>query len=142
MNTDAPTNQPQPPAELEDLMTRPLVGVLGTLREDGWVQSNPMWFDYSAAGLRMSHTSSRKKLQNLLAHPQVSFCIVDPSNTYRYIELRMTFLGAERDEGASFHREIRKRYGMKDTVVADAEERVVLRFKVNRFGGRHMVQRS
>jgi hypothetical protein len=33
-----------------DLLERPLFGHVGTLRDDGAVQVNPMWFSFEASG--------------------------------------------------------------------------------------------
>ena len=44
------------PADLLDLLDRPLYGALATIRPDGTAQVNPMWFEYDGA-----HCGSRTR---------------------------------------------------------------------------------
>lgn len=126
------------PAELADLLNRPLVAALATQRPDGSLQCNPMWFAFDGETLRMSHTSTRQKIRNIEANPQVSLCIADPDNTFRYVELRGLVTAVDPDADAEFHRELRLRYGMDHAFVADAAERVIITVVPTYIGGREM----
>ncbi len=130
------------PAELADLLKRPLVAVLATSRPDGGVQNNPMWFAFDGKSIELSHTSDRKKFRNLEESPRLSLCIVDPDNTYRYLEVRGELVDSRPDAGAEFHRALRRRYGMDDTDVPDEAVRVVLRIKPTLFTGRELADQT
>ncbi len=130
------------PAELADLLERPLVAVLATCRPDGGVQNNPMWFGFDGTHIELSHTSDRRKFRNLEADPRLSLCIVDPENTFRYLEVRGELLDSRPDPGAEFHRALRRRYGMADADVPDEAVRVVMRIGPTLFTGRELADQT
>src|SRR6266487_3470998 len=66
------------PASHQDLVDRPLIAHFATVRSDGSVQSNPMWFAWDGSRIRLTHTRTRKKFQNVSAEPRVALSIVDP----------------------------------------------------------------
>lgn len=66
------------PPGYEDLLERPIVGVLGTVSPDGSPSLSPMRFIWDGAHLRVSHTIPRKKFVSLQANPNYSFLITDP----------------------------------------------------------------
>ena len=61
-----------------DLLERPLIAFVGTLRQDGTLQVNPMWFDWNGSELALSLTATRRKLYNLRSHSYVTASILDP----------------------------------------------------------------
>ncbi|MDG2428266.1 MAG: PPOX class F420-dependent oxidoreductase [Acidimicrobiales bacterium] len=130
------------PAELSDLLDRPLVAALATERPDGTLQCNPMWFRFDGTEIKMSHTSTRQKIRNWDANTAVSLCITDPANTFRYVEVRGFVTGLASDLDAQFHRELRVRYGMDATNVPDAAERVVVTIRITYIGGREMADQT
>lgn len=130
------------PPELADLLARPLVAFLATTRPDGGVQCNPMWFAFDGSVLELSHTSDRRKFRNLAVNPQLSMCIADPDNLYRYIEVRGVLERTRPDEGAAFHRALRTRYGMDATHVPDADVRVVMTVRPTSISGRHLADQT
>src|SRR6266705_2505308 len=80
------------PASHQDLVDRPLIAHFATVRSDGSVQSNPMWFGWDGSRIRMTHTRTRKKFQNVGAEPRVALSIVDPDDAQRYLEIRPTVI--------------------------------------------------
>jgi PPOX class probable F420-dependent enzyme len=116
-----------------DLLRRPIVCSLGTLRPDGSMQINPMWFDYLAPMLRFSHTSTRAKFRNLQRDPAMTVLLVDPDDRERYLELRGRLVEVRPDPGGAFHLELARRYGEDHTGrVPDVENRVVLLMRPER----------
>jgi PPOX class probable F420-dependent enzyme len=71
-----------------DLLTRPVCGVLTTMRADGQPQSSLVWVDHDGECARVNTTFERQKGANLLADPKVSLLVVDPDNTARFIQIR------------------------------------------------------
>ena len=113
--------------EAVDLLHRPIICDLATLRPDGSIQLNPMWFDFVAPTLRFSHTSRRAKFRNLQQNPAMTVLIVDPANEQRYLEITGRLDEWVPDPGGAFHRELAQRYGEDHAVnVPDAEHRVRL----------------
>lgn len=127
-----------PPSELVDLLERPLIAYLATLRPDGSLQCNPMWYSFDGERLRLSHTSTRQKFRNLESNPSMSLCIADPENTFRYVEVRGHVSDVEVDHDAQFHRDLRVRYGIDPDPVPDAGDRVVVTVTPTFIGGRDM----
>jgi PPOX class probable F420-dependent enzyme len=110
-----------------DLLRRPILCSLGTLRRDGSIQINPMWFDYVAPMVRFSHTNTRAKFRNLQRDPSMTVLIVDPEDRERYLELRGRLAEVRPDPGGAFHLELARRYGEDHTGrIPEAENRVML----------------
>jgi PPOX class probable F420-dependent enzyme len=79
---------PQVPDGHRDLLERPLIAHLATVRADGEPQSSPVWFGWDGERIRLTHTRTRQKFRNLQAEPRVALSIVDPDNSQRYLEVR------------------------------------------------------
>ncbi|MEN3307751.1 MAG: hypothetical protein V7603_3953 [Micromonosporaceae bacterium] len=126
-------SDPQPPASHVDLLERPVVAHLATVRPDGSPQSNVMWFDWDGGRIRMTHTKSRQKYRNLHREPRVALSVADPADPYRFLEVRGVVESIEDDdEQASFYRSLQKRYG-QEYEIHDAPERVVVTIRPLRF---------
>jgi PPOX class probable F420-dependent enzyme len=76
------------PTDYEDLLERPLIAHVATLRPDGDLQSNPVWFEWNGEQIRLSHTKRRQKYRNVRRYPKAALSIVDDADPYRYLEIR------------------------------------------------------
>ncbi|MFC8525617.1 PPOX class F420-dependent oxidoreductase [Nocardia sp. NPDC057227] len=127
------------PEELRDLLERPLIANLATVREDGSPQVNPMWFGWDGELLRFTHTNFRRKFRNISANPAVAISIVDPENPYRYVEVRGVVERIDPDPTGGYFRELNARYsgpyGPDDP--KDAADRVILVVRPTAVGKRH-----
>ncbi|MEV0355595.1 pyridoxamine 5'-phosphate oxidase family protein [Nocardia sp. NPDC050697] len=122
------------PSGLEDLLHRPIVGVLATVAPDGTPDQSPMRFTWDGAHLRMSHTIPRRKFTSLQANPNYSFVITDPDAPARVLETRGWLVTVEGDQDGKFYAELAERYG--DTAAGppdDIDDRVVLILDTTRF---------
>lgn len=73
---------------------------LGTLMPDGSPQVTPVWFNTEGDLILINSVVGRQKDRNVRARPQVTLCIADPDDPYRYLQLRglvveITLEGAE-----------------------------------------------
>ncbi len=93
-----------------DLLDKALIAHLATARPDGTLQSNPVWFDWDGARVRISQTTDRQKLHNVEDDPHVALSMTDPDNPYRYLEVRGTVERIEPDRDRSFINELSQRY--------------------------------
>jgi len=117
------------PESHADLLEGATFAHLATVRPDGSPQSSVMWFAWDGSRVRMTHTKTRQKFANLEKEPRVALSIVDPSDPYRFIEVRGLVESIEDDdETASFYKSLQQRYGM-DYAVPDAPVRVIMTIK-------------
>jgi PPOX class probable F420-dependent enzyme len=125
VTTDQPV--PQVPESHRDLLERPLIAHLATVRPSGEPQTNPMWFGWDGERIRLTHTRTRQKFRNLQAEPRVALSITDPADAQRYLEVRGLVEAIEDDAGGRFYRQLRGRYGVDpDAPMPDADVRVVV----------------
>lgn len=121
------------PADLVDLLERPLYASLGTVRPDNTVQVNPMWFEWDGTHIRFTHTSKRAKYRNLQANPSMTLLVIDPDIPQRYLEVRGELAEIVPDPEAAFFVRLGHRYGDPDTEPpADKADRVILVMSVQR----------
>lgn len=122
------------PGGLEDLLHRPLVGILATVTPDGSPDQTPMRFTWDGAHLRMSHTIPRRKFTSLQANPNYSFLLTDPDAPARRLEIRGWLVTVQGDEDGKFYAELDHLYGDTGSAPpADMEDRVVLILDATRF---------
>ncbi|GAA4438623.1 PPOX class F420-dependent oxidoreductase [Phytohabitans houttuyneae] len=122
-----------PPDTHADLLERPLFAHLATVRPDGSPQSSVMWFEWDGKRIRMTHTKTRQKFQNLAREPRVALSVTDPQDGYRFLEVRGVVESIEDDDAeASFYKSLQHRYGM-DYPIPDAPVRVVMTIRPTSF---------
>ena len=73
------------PASLADLVERPLIAHLATVRPDGTPQVNPTWFRSDGEYLWLTTNSRRQKNRNWERQPAVALSICDPDDPGRYL---------------------------------------------------------
>jgi len=120
------------PADHLDLLERPIVASLATVRPDGTPQVNPMWFVSDGSVVRFTHTDERQKFRNLTLNPNVAISIQDPENPYRYLEVRGVVDAITPDPEGAFYRELAVRYSRdRGSAPRDAAHRVILHVTIN-----------
>ncbi len=76
------------PDSHQDLLVRPIHGVLSTMMQDGQPQSSLVWVDYDGTHILINTALERQKCRNMQADPRVTLLVVDPSKTDLWIEVR------------------------------------------------------
>jgi PPOX class probable F420-dependent enzyme len=114
-----------PPASHLDLLKRPLFAHVATLRPDGSLQSNVMWFAWDGHCVQLTHSRGAQKYQNLSLHPALSLSISDPDNPYRYLEVRGQLDTIENDLQGTFFAQLAERYHSPARLDASQLERRV-----------------
>ncbi|MGW4569130.1 PPOX class F420-dependent oxidoreductase [Streptomyces sp. NPDC004561] len=115
------------PESHADLLERPLFGHLGTLRPDGTVQVNPVWFRWDGELLWFTTEKRRYKYRNIAENPQATLSVNDPEQPYRYLEVRGTVERIVDDSSTDGFFALADRYGMTfERPIADAPYRVLL----------------
>ena len=101
---------------------------VATIGPDGEPQSSPVWFDWDGEHLKFSLTKTRQKYRNLQRDKRISMSIIDPSNDYRYIEVRGELARVDEDPNIDFISRMAKKYIDKDRYPwhREGDERVVM----------------
>lgn len=92
------------PSEYQDLFrdeTKALL-YLATIMPDGSPQVTPVWFNTDGEYILINTNEGRVKDRNMKARPQVAMVIQDPSDPYRYLQIRGEVAEYTR-EGADEH---------------------------------------
>ncbi|HUI25646.1 MAG TPA: PPOX class F420-dependent oxidoreductase [Candidatus Kryptonia bacterium] len=76
------------PPQYRDLLNKKAFGHLATLNPDGSPQVTPVWFDFNGTHIRVNSAVGRLKDKNMRRDPRVALSIIDPENSYRYLEIR------------------------------------------------------
>jgi PPOX class probable F420-dependent enzyme len=99
------------PASHLDLVTAPLTAVVTTIGADGYPQSSAMWFMWEDGRLWLSTKRWAVKFRNVEARPEVGFIVIDPTDEFRYIEIRGNATVGE-DPGCVGRDRVRAKHGM------------------------------
>src|SRR5215467_15059943 len=99
------------PDKYMDLLTDKVAFAnLATVMADGSPQVTPIWFDFKDGTILINTAVGRAKARNLDRNPKVAIAIVDPTNPYRYLQIRGHVTHSSRD-GADAHIDaLAKRY--------------------------------
>ena len=88
------------------------VAVLATVGSDGVPQQSAVWFLAEGDTISISLNNSRQKTKNLTRDPVCDLLILDPRNSYRYLEVRGRAI-VEPDADYGFARRVEKKYNAK-----------------------------
>jgi PPOX class probable F420-dependent enzyme len=117
------------PERAGELLSRPILVNLATVRPDGAPQVNPMWFVWDGEFVWFTHTNFRQKYKNIAHEPRVSISIYDPEQPYRYIEIRGVVDHIDADPEAKMYQRLSERYQGKPVTPPDAADRVAIAVK-------------
>ena len=121
------------------ILESPSFGHLATVRRDGSVQVNPMWFEFDEASgtVRFTHTTKRRKFRNLQNDPRMTLETLDPENPLKYVEVRGRLVEVIPDPEGEFYVHLGRRYGnAEQQAPADKADRVILVMRVEKVAGR------
>ena len=90
------------PEQYRDLLEKPIVVGLATMLPNGQPQVTPVWADFDGQHIRVNTAAGRQKQKDMAARPQVTVLAIDPSNPYRYLEVRGKVAKISK-EGADAH---------------------------------------
>jgi PPOX class probable F420-dependent enzyme len=97
------------PAHLHELLSGTPIAFVTTMRPDGRMSTNPVALMFDGTHVRISATTDRKKIRNLLADDRITLCVVQPGNLNRYVEIRGRAVLTP-DDDRSFIDSIAQRY--------------------------------
>jgi len=86
----------------KDLFVKPIFVTLVTVMPSGQPQATVVWADYDGTYVRVNTARGRQKDKNMQRNARVTVLAVDPTNPYRWIEVRGRIVEAT-EEGALEH---------------------------------------
>jgi hypothetical protein len=116
------------PEEFRDLLDTTALIHVATIGPNGEPQSNPVWFDWDGQYMRFSQTKTRQKYRNLQRDPRIAVSLVDPTNPYRYLEIRGRVVRIDDDPDNVFIDSMAKKYLNMDTYPyhQPGDERIII----------------
>ena len=106
---------------------------LATVMSDGSPQVTPVWFDSDKEHILVNTNEGRVKDRNMKERPEVSMVIQDPSDPYRYLQIRGKVIGYTR-EGADEHIDILShRYQGRSWSYKPSQKRIIFKIKPEHF---------
>ena len=114
-----------------ELLKRPNLAIIGTIRADGTPQLTPTWIDTDGEHLLVNTAEGRAKPRNLRRDPRVSVSVVDHDDPYWWISITGT---AElTHDGAEEHiHELSRRYRGRDYDKPQEPRRILVRITPDR----------
>jgi PPOX class probable F420-dependent enzyme len=110
---------------------------IATIGPNGEPQSSPVWFEWDGTNIKFSLTTARQKYRNIQRDKRVAMSIMDPSDAYRYIEIRGELDEVEPDPDIDFISRMAKKYIDKDRYPwhQPGDERVIVKIKPTKLSG-------
>lgn len=115
---------------VQKLAALPILVVLGTKRDDGSVQLNPVWFDLKDGFIWVNSNTRRTWPKNLQRDPDVTMLLVDPKAPDRYAQIRGRLVSIIPDPKHEFIDRLAERYtGKKFRELEPGEHRVTFKIR-------------
>jgi PPOX class probable F420-dependent enzyme len=112
------------------LASLPILVVLGTKRDDGSVQLNPVWFELEDGFIWLNSNTSRTWPKNLQRDREVTMLLVDPKTPDRYAQIQGRLVSLIPDPKAEFIGRLAHRYtGKPFRELAPGEHRVTFKIQ-------------
>lgn len=132
------TNKQVIPAEYLDLLESTALAHIATIGPTGAPQVSPVWFGWDGTHIRFSQSPNAQKAKNLQRDNRVSLSIVDPTNDYRYLEVRGRVTDIEEDPGYTFLNRMAGKYWGLDTYPHQVEGSVPVVIAIEPLGTSQM----
>ncbi|TMF27424.1 MAG: hypothetical protein E6I25_09500 [Chloroflexi bacterium] len=88
----------------------PILVVLGTKRDDGSVQLNPVWFEFEDGFFWLNSNTGRLWPKNLQRDRELTMLLVDPKTPDRYAQIKGRLVSLIPDPTAEFIGRLAHRY--------------------------------
>lgn len=98
------------PDHFNDLLNGAVLGHLATVDANGRPQVNPVWFIWEDSQLLIGVKGDTGKLRNLRENPWLALSILDPDNSFRYLELRGEVVAFDEYRDLSFVNRLSRKY--------------------------------
>lgn len=125
------------PEAYHDLFTGDVVVTFVTVTEDHAPQGSPVWCDFDGTHILINTAKGRQKDKNVQVNKNVAVVAVDPTNPYRYVEVRGVVEEMTEDGALDVINKLAKIYrgadeyygGVAPAELADQETRITYKVK-------------
>jgi PPOX class probable F420-dependent enzyme len=127
---------------LQQLAAEKIPALLGTVRRDGSVQLNPVWFEYADGSFWINGGPGRAWLRHIRRDRErrVTLLLIDPKNMWRWAQVQGRVADVT-DEGARAHIDhLSRRYVGRDYMGRPDDRRVKIRIEPLRVTGHDGMQ--
>lgn len=122
------------PSEFHDLLKGTFLAHIATVDARGRPQVNPVWFIWDGTHVLIGVREATAKYRNLRQNPAIALSILDPSNAFRYLELRGRIIDFHFYDDLSFVNQLARKYTGKDyPPETNGESRYRLTMEVTRW---------
>ncbi len=87
---------------LKAFFDEPLPITVGTIRHDGSVQMNPVWYEYRDGLIWLNGGPKRGWFKHMQLDPRVTLLVLDPKNMFRWAQIQGRLVDTS-TEGADDH---------------------------------------
>ena len=96
------------------LAALPILVVLGTKRDDGSVQLNPVWFEQQDGSFWINGGTNRGWFKHLQRDPRITLLLIDPKNMWRWAQVEGRMVNWAEDPGGEHINHLSHRYMGRD----------------------------
>ncbi len=105
-------------------------GFLATLMKDGSPQLTPIWFNTDGTYILINSARGRVKDKNMHRDQRVAMVIIDPNDSYRYIQIRGKIVEIT-TQGAREHiDQLSKKYTGRDKYASGSAGEIRVTYKI------------
>ncbi len=98
------------PERFKDLFDQPVVVALVTIMPDGQPQATPVWITTDGGNLVVNTARGRQKDKNMSVGAKVTVLAIDPTNPYRWVEVRGQIIDEDEATGLDVINALSKKY--------------------------------
>jgi PPOX class probable F420-dependent enzyme len=99
---------------LQSFLKEKMPVVLSTTRQDGSVQSVPVWYEYADGSILINGGPTRDWLRHLRRDGRVTLLFVDPTNMFRWAQIQGRLGTVSEDPGGEHINHLSHRYFERD----------------------------
>ena len=121
------------PDDRLDLFEKPSIATFASLLPNGHPQVTPVWVDYDGTHLLVVTRKETRKYRNVTHDPRVTVTIIDPDDSYRYVEVRGEVEMMPEEGALAFSdRQAQRYWGVEEYPYARDEPRALLHIRPER----------
>ncbi len=100
--------------KMQAFVEEPLPALVGTVRKNGTVQLNPLWFEYKDGSFWINGGTNRGWFKHLERDPRITLLLIDPKNMFRWAQIEARMIKWEEDPGGDHINHLSHRYFGRD----------------------------